>query len=236
MEKRKTLVEPLIGIFIKPKNALETIVEHPHWILPFVILVVFIIGMQWAIRDIVISDTVQRLQDQGLDGEKIEAIQNQLHKMRFVNLGTIPISLGIVWLFLAGLLFFVGNTLLGGQTHFKTIFSIVAWTGLVDVLGIIIKTFLILAKGTLQGVTTSLVILLPFLQEKENPSFFYRLLSKIDFFTGWKMALWIIGLSLAYRFPISKTTRLVLILWGFLILLSVALSYWFGHLFSFSSV
>ncbi len=192
--------------------------------------------MQWAIRDIVLSDTVQHLQNQGVDEEKIEAIQTQIQKMRFLNLGLVPISLGIVWLLLAGLLFFIGNTLMGGQSQFKNIFSIVAWSELVEVPGMIIKTFLILAKGTLQGVTTSVVVLLPFLQEGENPSFFYRLFSKIDLFTGWKMALWIIGLSISYRFPVSKMTRLVLILWGFWILVSVGLSYWLGQLFTVSSV
>lgn len=236
MEKKKTLFESFVHIFTKPRNAFEAIVQKPHWLFPFLILVVLMMGMQWAIRDIVVSDTVRHLQNQGLDPEKIEAIQNQILKMRFINLAMIPVTLGIVWLLLAGVLFFIGNTLMGGQTHFKTIFSIVAWAELVEVPGIFIKTFLILAKGTFQGVTTSLVVLLPFLQEGENPSFFYRLFSKIDLFTGWKMILWIIGLSIAYRFPIPKTTRLVLFLWGFWILASVGLSYWLGHLFRFSSV
>lgn len=235
MEKKNGF-ESLIQIFVKPRKAFETIVQKPHWLVPFLIMVIITLAMQWAIHDIAISDTFRQLHSQGIDPEKIDTTQNQIQRMRFVNLGVTPLSLGVVWLVLAGVLFFIGNTIMGGQSHFKTIFSIVAWSELVEVPGIIIKTFLILAKGTLQGVTTSLVILLPVLQEGESPSFLYRLLLKIDLFTGWKMILWIIGLSLAYRFPISKTTRLVLFLWGFWILASVSLSYWLAHLFAFSSV
>jgi hypothetical protein len=117
---------------------------------------------------------------------------------------------------------------MGGEAKFKKVFSVVAWSSLVGVLAGIIKTPLILSKGTLQGVTTSLAILLPTPEPGQSPSVLYQLLTKFDVFTIWTIALYCIGLAVIYKFTTKKSATLVISLWIIWIIISVALGSIFG--------
>lgn len=112
---------------------------------------------------------------------------------------------------------------MGGETSYKKVFSIVAWSSLVALLGGILKTFLILSKGTGHGVVTSLAVLLPTPPLGHKASILYRFLSKFDLFTIWTLILWIIGLAVVYRFTTKKSSTFVLSLWAIWIVLSVTL-------------
>jgi len=138
-----------------------------------------------------------------------------------------PVFWLIMLVIIAALFYMAGNLMIGGDTSFKKVFAVVAWTGLIGVVSFIIMTLLILSKGTMHGVALDLSILLDTPAIGEEKSVLYRLLSKFDIFVIWEMILYIIGLSVTYKSTVQKAAVPILGLWAIWIIISVA----FGGVF-----
>ncbi len=221
----------IVGIFTSPRETFESIDRSPTWLVPFLITVIIVLVLQFLVMDIGIKDRLAAMEAQDISAERFEAAKAQMEgPMKYIQFVAIPVVTLILWAILAGILLFVGNTIMGGESKFKKIFSVVAWSSLVGLLGGILKTFLILSKGTTRGVVTSLAILLP-TPEPGQSSVLHRLLSRFDLFTIWVLILWIIGLAVIYRFTTKKSATLVLSLWAIWIVISVALGGILGGMF-----
>jgi hypothetical protein len=174
--------------------------------------------------DIVMKDQIAGLEARDLTEQQMEAMRSPMEgSMKYIGVIVAPVGILIAWSVLAGVLLFGCNTILGGEGKFKKIFSVVAWSYLVMMLGGVIKSFLIVSKGTSQGVTTSLALFLPMPGIGEKASLLYRFLSRLDIFTIWQIALWIIGLAVVYRFSPKKIANFVLPLWALYIVVAVLL-------------
>lgn len=231
--KEMGVFERITGVFISPRETFEAIDQKPTWLVPYIIVLVFTFAMMLLTQKIGVQDMVARYQAQGdVPQEQIDRMIAQTQGIwRIIQFVAVPVFMLIVWAVLSGILLFGGNTLLGGNASFKKIFSLMSWSSLIGVLSGIVHTAVVLSKGTTQGVTTSLAILLPVPELSEKPSFLFRLLSKFDIFTIWSLILWIIGLSVIYKFSVKKTSGLVLSLWAVWIVLSVALGNLLGPMF-----
>jgi hypothetical protein len=219
----------IVGIFTSPRETFESIDRKPTWLVPFLIIVILMVVRQFLIMDIGIQDQLAMMEARDVPAERIEMARTQAAgPLKYLSIGFIPVVILIVWVVLAGIFLFVGNTVMGGESKFKKVFSVMAWSSLIGLVGEVLKTFLIMSKGTAQGVVTSLAILLPTPQAGQTPSVLYRLLSRFDVFTIWTMAIWIIGMAVIFRFTTKKSATLVLSLWAIYIILAVAL----GGLFS----
>jgi hypothetical protein len=222
----------LIGVFSSPKETFESIDQKPTWLVPFIITVIIAIGLNFLVMDIGVRDQIAKMEAMGAPSEQIEAVETQMQgPMRYIQIVAIPIVTLIIWAILSGVLLFGSTTILGGDAKFKKVFSVVAWSNLVTLLGGIIKTLLILSKGTIQGVSTSLAVLLPTPDLADGPSIFYRVLSKIDIFIIWQLVLWIVGLAVINRFTTKKAATFVIPLWIFWVLVSVAVGSMLGPRF-----
>ncbi len=214
----------ILGIFSSPKETFESIDQKPTWLVPFLITVLIAIGLNFLVMDIGIQDQIAKMEAMGTPPEQIEMVETQMQgPMRYIQIVAIPIVTLAIWAILSGILLFGSTTILGGNAKFKKVFSVVAWSSLVSLLGGIIKTLLILSKQTVHGVSTSLAILLPTPGLADRPSVFYRVLSKIDIFIVWQLLLWMIGLAVINRFTTKKAANFVIPLWILWILVSVAL-------------
>ncbi|MBN2029405.1 YIP1 family protein [bacterium] len=217
----------IIGIFTSPRETFESIRQKPTWLVPFIISILFAIVFTFLAMDIVLKDQIAQQQARGVSQEQIEAQSNYQTIGKYVSGVFIIIGTLVSWVVVSAVFLFGGNTVMGGEAKFKKIFSVVAWTSLIGILGGLIKIPLILSKGTMQGVTTSLAILLPLPEPGENPSFLYQLFTRFDLFTIWTIALYCIGLAVVYQFTTKKAATLVISLWAIYIILSVT----FGSLF-----
>lgn len=221
----------IIGIFTSPTQTFQSIDRKPTWLIPFIITVIIAIVLQFAVTDIALNDRIAQMEAKGMTEEQIEAIKSYSDSpMKYIGLVFAPVGILIVWLVFAGLMILGGNVILGGNSDFKKVFSVVAWSYLITNLGGIIKTILTIAKGTSQGVMTSLAIVLPLPGWEEKPSLLYQFFSKLDVFTIWEIWLWILGLAIIYRFPIKKTASYVLSLWGIYIVISILIGRLFWNL------
>ncbi len=213
----------IIGIFTSPRETFESINQKPTWLVPFLMSVILTIVMTFLLTDIGLQDRIDMLQARGVPQEQID-MQSQMQEgpLRYISGIFIPIGTLLVWVVISALFLFGGNTIMGGETKFKKVFCVVAWSSLIGVLGGIIKTPLILSKGTTRGVTTSLAILLPTPELGQSGSVLYRLLTRFDVFTIWTIALYCIGLAAIYQFTTKKAAILVLTLWAIYIIIAVA--------------
>ena len=221
----------VVGIFTSPRETFESIDQKPTWFIPFLIVVIISIVLQYFTMDIRMKDGIAMMEAREIPVEQIEARQSWMDgPMKYIGFAAVPVGVLIVWAIISGILLFGGNTVMGGESKFKKVFSVVAWSSLIGLVGEILKTFLILSKGTTRGVVTSLAILVP-TPELGQSSFLHRLLSQFDLFSIWGMVLWIIGLSVVYRFTMKKSATLVISLWAIWVVISVAIGGIFSGMF-----
>ena len=229
-EKEMGPIGRVVGIFSSPKVTFQSIDRKPTWLVPFIITLIFVVAMQLLTMDIGMKDRVAMMEARDTPAEQMQVMETQMDgPMKYIGLGVAPIATLVVWAILAGILLFSGNTIMGGESKFKKMFSLVAWSGLVGIVGGILKIFLILQKGTTHGITTSLAILVPTPPIGQTPPILYRFLSKLDLFTIWNLVLWVIGLSVIYKFSTKKSATLVITLQVIWIIIAVALGGLFAN-------
>ncbi len=232
MEAKKEMgfFEKLAGIFISPRETFEALDRKPTWLIPFLIVVAVVLVMTVLTRDIGMQDMLARFEASDMPQEQIDRIVEQSQGPgRYFQIIGVPVFMIATWCLFAGILLFTGNTILGGKSTFKKMLSMVSWSSLIGIVSAAIHTALIVTKGTTQGVTTSLALLLADPEPGAKPSFLFRLLSKFDVFTIWEMVLWAIGTSVLYRFSMKKSAGMVAVLWVLWVIISVTV----GGLFNF---
>ena len=213
-----------IGVFISPRETFESIDRKPTWLVPFLVVVIVSMILQLLVLDIGIQDRLAMMEAQELPDERIEIARTQMAgPLRYIGVAIVPIAVLVVWAVIGGIFLFTGNTIMGGETKFKKVFSLLAWTSLIGVLGGILRTLLILARGSTRGVVLSLAILLPPPEPGGSSSMLYRLFERFDLFTIWSLILWVIGFAVIYRFTTRKSATMVFSLWAIYIVLVVVL-------------
>jgi hypothetical protein len=225
-KKQMSVVNKIINIFASPREALESINEKPTWLVPYVIIVIFFLFMMYMTLDVQMNDQMAALEARDMTEQQMEAAKSQMQgPARYAGFVVGPIfMLGVNALFAACVLL-AANLMIGGQEiGFKKIFSMLMWTGLVGIIGLLITTFLAVQKGTMAGVSMDLSILLPVVPAGESKSFMHHLLARFDLFVIWQLILWIIGLSVMYKTTVQKAVAPVLTLWIIWIVVAVGFS------------
>jgi hypothetical protein len=229
-EKEMGAVARIIGIFSSPKETFQSIDRKPTWLVPFIITIIFVTVYQFVTMDIGMADRMAMMEARGTPAEQMQMAEQQMAgPMKYIGFAIAPIATLAFWAILAGILLFGGNTIMGGDSKFKKMFALVSWSSLVGIVGGLLKMFLILQKGTTHGITTSLAILVPTPPIGETPPILYRILTKFDLFTIWNLVLWVIGLSVIYKFTTKKSATLVITLQVIWIIISVALGGLFAN-------
>jgi len=231
-KKEMSVLERVVGIFTSPKETCESIDQKPTWLVPFIIGLVVFLAFQFLTLDIQVNDRMAYLEAGDYTPEQMEAARTQIGgPAKYAGFIVGPIIMLVVWAVLSGIYLFVGNTIMGGESKFKKVFSVVAWTSLIGTASLIVRTLLVLSKGTNHGITTSLAILLPTPAIGEKSSALYRLLSQFDVFTIWALGLYIIGFAVIFKFTTKKSATFVLSLWAVYVILAVVLGGLFSGMF-----
>ena len=217
-------MQKIIGIYSAPRRTFEAIDQNPTWFLPFIIGVVFFLIFQFLTVDLQMDYRMEMMKARGdIPQEQMDVAKAQMQgPVKYIGFVAGPIVWLIMILIIAALFYVAGNLMIGGDTSFKKVFAIVAWTGLIGVISFIIMTLLILSKGTMHGVALDLSILLDTPAIGEDKSTLYRILSKFDVFVIWEIVLYIIGMSVTYKATVKKAAVPILSLWALWIIVSVA--------------
>ena len=206
--ERGSLLGTLVNIFVSPREAYEAIDRQPRWVLPLVIVIIaaVVAGMfvaPMAMEERMAEQRDKLIEQRGMTPEQADqalAVGAKIGKITAPIMAAVGSVVVIVVVALA--LLFLGNVILGGESSFKKLFAMYAWTSLIGVLATIVKVPLMLSRGT-ANVQTSLAALL---DPGQKGTFLYQLLTHTDVFSLWQLLLVCIGMAVIYRFTVKKAT------------------------------
>jgi hypothetical protein len=217
--------QKVIGVFTSPAKTFASIAQSPSWIVPVAIIIVINLVFIFAVRDILVQETLtqqeEKMLEQGLDSEQID---QALSRAEWGIRNFAPVT-GVVFplillLIIAGVFLFVGNAILGGLATFKKVFSVTAYSSLIGSLAALIMLPIVLANETMQ-VSFSLATLM---SEEARGTFLYQLLAKVDIFWIWWIAVQSIGLAAIYKMKTQKMAKAVVIVYGIYAIIASAIT------------
>jgi hypothetical protein len=213
------------NIFASPRKTFESIDRKPTWVVPLIILILLTIISTQITFPIIMDTQLENLRSNpNIPPERLEVIENQfaenVNTQRLITLASQIIVTPLLFLALAGIFYLVGTVILGGDTTYKKVLSVLSWSMCIFILSKIVTFPLIIAKGSM-SVSLSLALLLP---ADSIGTRLYTFLSNFDFFVIWFLAVFATGFGIIYRFTNAKAYTAVGILWAILIVVSVALS------------
>jgi hypothetical protein len=201
----------IASVFYAPTRAFEEMKEKPRPWVPLVLiivvsLIVFFVKLP-AVREFVIESAQDRM---STAPEQAERIIGFAGSSGLIIQGVVATLLLVpLWFAVQALIFQVLIPLAGGEGKFIRTFTAVAYAGLIDLLGALVKLVLLFIKGSID-VHTDLTLVLPML---EKETYLFRLFSKIDIFTIWSLFVVGTGITVLCNSRKSGTMALVFGLW-----------------------
>lgn len=97
--KEMGTLEKIVSIFVSPTETFKSLDRKPDWVIPFVIILILTLGMQYLTLDIQIKDRLAMMEAQGgLTDEQFQAASAQMRgPMRYLGLITIPFAIPVAW-------------------------------------------------------------------------------------------------------------------------------------------
>jgi len=221
--------------------SLRARVRWTDWFVPILVTFVVTAAVGRVTRDIVVSEVKERLRSNPALTEEqiqqaIDRMEQQQEKWSRPHMQVLAYLISFVVVFaitaiVGGIVLFITDVILGGEARYVHALSLAAWgswlvhmgTGggvtLIGLFPALVKTPLILAKGS-TDVTTSLAIL----WSGSKASFVYQLLSKVDIFNIWLLAVMSVGIAVLAKVETKRAAVWVVGLWAIVAVLSAAAS------------
>lgn len=217
-------MKKLLNLYFNPVDVFKQLNEKPDWVIPVIItLVIILILTMVALPKVIIPEQSKRIMEMDrLTEEQKEIAAGRLEGVQpyiTTPIGVIVFSFILIFV-KSGILFLIFS-IFGEKTIFKKVLAIVSYSFLTGVPEVILKTSLMLIKGSTR-VYTGLALLSTNLGVK-SPIF--RLLERIDIFTIWHLCLISLGLAVIYKINYKKSFTIVFGLWLLWILLQFGLAF-----------
>lgn len=212
----------LMQVFFSPKELFNRLDEKPDWVLPFVTVIAVTVVLTLILLPTVIKPfTMEKLET------SFEGSEEQLERVRSVVGGPVLYVSSLASALLgtpAKLLIISGIYMLillpqPGEGKFRRLLSITSYSALISVLGGIVGAAIMVARRSLE-VSLSFNLFFPFVAKN---TFFFRLLTQMNFFTIWSLLVFGLGLSIVGKMNIKKSYAIVFGLWIVAILLAAAM-------------
>ncbi|HEY8131584.1 MAG TPA: YIP1 family protein [Thermoanaerobaculia bacterium] len=209
--------ERIIGVLISPNETFASIARQPDWVIPLVLLLVvsLIGGIVFAQRvdfGAPIREAMEQNKNMPPDAaERAVRIGSSVAKvLSYCS----PVVSAVVLLIIAAVLL-LAFRLMGGEGNFLQAFAVTVYAWIPGVIKSIIMTVIVAARSNVSALDIATLVRsnLAFLVSmKEHPMAFV-LLSSLDIFTVWLLALLIIGFSYVSKFSKAKSAAIVITLW-----------------------
>ena len=220
----------IMDIYFAPSKIFTALKEKPQWVIPLIIVLV-VVALTAALtvnfsRDEIMARQEEALREQGRSEEEIErAMEFTSGPIIFIGSALSATIFTAVLMLLFALFVNLFIPLFGGESGFKTVFSVICFSSLVIIPAAILKLVLIAITKS-PYVTTSLALLAPGLAKD---SFVYKLLAGFDFFVFWEMILVALGVNITNSIAKKNAYVLVFAIWIISIFVGVGLSSIFGR-------
>jgi hypothetical protein len=203
----------LIKIIIEPVKAFQHIKEKDDWWIPFILIVIVTWIFLWISGPALARITAQKMAEMGIDKE--------IPATAFIKYLGAPIGTFIMWLIMAGLIWFLSNSF-GADWNYVKALDLYASSYVVHAIRSVVSIIVLLLRGipnimTIRDLNVATGLNLLF--SSENPKL-YALVSGIEVFTIWQFILIaygvseITGISKKKAAWISITTYLITLVFG----------------------
>jgi hypothetical protein len=214
----------VIGVLFSPNETFASIARQPDWVVPLALILVvsMVSGIVFA-QHVDFGAPIREAMEQNknVTPEQAERAVRIGGSVAKVITYFAPILSLIFLLIIAGFLL-LAFRVLGGEGDFRQSLSVTSYSWMPGLIKSIIVTAIVAARGASATdlptlLRSNLAFLVPM---KDNPLLF-TLLSKIDVFTIWLVALLVIGFSFVSKFSKAKSAAVVVSLWVVATLLSL---------------
>jgi len=197
----------LVGVFTSPSSVFEELKERPKWLVALLVVALCIGALNAGLLFSDKGEAILRGQiEEAAAGLTPEQMDQQVAISRYIAPVAAVIAIPIFTLILAGLLYLIFNTVMGGEGTFKQTLSVQAHSGLIGILGGLVQTSIHYIKGEQVSSPTSLSAFLPFL---EDTSFIYKLLQGFDLFLLWQLFVLAIGMGIVHKAGLKKSATVI---------------------------
>ena len=234
--------ERLFGMLFSPGETFKDINRKPTWLMPMLIAVaaavLFGLFLNWKLEAGWTEFMRKTLTDQAQQGggppPTADRIQQATFFLKIYFIAVSIIAPPLLYLVISGV-FALGMMLMGAQTTFKKILSVVAWTfcsiGIISILVTVASLMLRDAESLRdlnpQNLDTISASNLGAFLSSDSPKWLRAIASSMDVFSFWMMALLSIGLAaIAGKRSIkaSSTAGMVVGLWIAYVLVKAAMT------------
>ncbi len=211
----------IFRILYDPSRAFNALNERPKWVLAFNLVMIFTVLSSVILTHFVFIPNRHELYlSNNFTEDEIEKAEEQLQGPMIYLLNILaPFLYVVIGFVVTALFFYLFFPVIGYDVAFKKTFAVITNSALMRIPAFIIKTPLMIIKGTL-AVNTGLLLFLPFVKEK---TFLHTFLAKFDFFTVWEVILLGIGFSTISKLKKKFTLLIVFGAWIILNLISTFL-------------
>jgi len=215
----------IVGILTSPRATFASIVAHPSWVAPLLLVVLVIAGANFLFLrtqvglDAMLEQQVSTVESFGqhVSDEQYQAMKAQAAYSPYIQAVSILVISPVFLLIITGILHGIFSGALGGGATFKQSLAVVAHAGIVNVVQTLFSTPLNYARESMSS-ATNLAVFFPFLPEG---SFLSNFLGTIDLFVLWWMLVLAIGLSVLFR---RTTTSIMIGLGGVYFIIALAIA------------
>lgn len=218
-------ISNFVNIFVNPHKTFAALDQKPTWLFPMIIMVLLSMAVTYISFPIIIQNQMESFRNNpNISAEQLEVIEQRMDQggdsQKYIGVGIQLVVIPILYLLIAAMFYFVGSVLLAGKASFIKVFAVWAWSSLIGVVAIIVKTPLILLKENIK-ISISPALLLP---GDAVDSTLFNILSQFDFFLIWQLAVFAYGFSIIYRFSTTKSYLTIGLMWAIWIVIAVAAS------------
>jgi hypothetical protein len=238
MEYGEVEIEPqgfldrIVNIYLEPSTLFRYLTVKPDFWTPWIVVGILMVVVTFftipVTRELGVEQQIQIMQQSGADEEEITKTAEMMEKMETVSM-IIGIVLAAVapligWL-ISGAVVFLISLIQGLEASFKRVFSVMAYTSMISILGGgVIDKIIKLAKGasTLTEWERSIISFAAILPANAHKSFVF-VLSSIDPFLIWSLVVMAIGLRFVNKCRMKSAIITVII---YFVILLIFLAGW----------
>ena len=197
------LAARLFGVILSPRATFAAIVDRPRPFGALIVVALFSAAANfWLLssdpgQQALLEQQVESFESFGMtvSDEMYDDLVRGLDNVAYITAGSILVSLPIITLIIAGMVWTTCYVILGAHAPFKTMYAVVTHVGAVGILGLLFTLPLMYAQGDMTRPTT-LAALLPMLEEG---TFAHLALGFVDLFVVWQFFLLAVGTGVLYE-------------------------------------
>ncbi len=221
-----------IGVVFSPRPTFEGVVGAPRWVGMLLVIAVLLSVATFLFlstevgRQALLDQQVSSMEAFGMDvtDEMYAQMEGRLAFAQYMGSIGQLVTLPIMYVIIAGILFAIFSAGMGGEATFRQVFTVVVHSGAISVVQQLFVLPLNYARESMSS-PTNVAALLPMVPEG---TFLAYLFGAIDVFLIWWVLVLAIGLAVLYRRRTQPVAVTLFVIYGVIALCYAGVRSWMG--------